>query len=72
MVESEDKAAASATGQLPYRIEIWDSATGRVERVLARAAGAQLARAIFAAVRVEYPGRRIILARGGRELARSA
>lgn len=51
---------------LPYRIELWDTRNRRVERVLARAARAALARAIFAAAQQEYPERRITLQRGSR------
>jgi hypothetical protein len=52
---------------LPYRIELWDAATGeKVERVLARALSAALARAIFQAALAEHPERRITLRRGWR------
>jgi hypothetical protein len=50
---------------LPYRIELWREGHAEVERVLARAAGAELARAIFKAVQGEYPQRRITLSKGG-------
>jgi hypothetical protein len=40
-----------------------------VERVLARAAGSALARAIFKAAQQEYPDRRITLRRGARLIA---
>ena len=43
-----------------------------VERVLARAATAELARAIFKAARSEHPQRRVTLRRGNRILADSA
>jgi hypothetical protein len=53
--------------KLPYRIELWDAATGeKVERVLARALNATLARAIFQAALTEHPDRRITLRRGWR------
>ncbi|HEY3919677.1 MAG TPA: hypothetical protein VGL83_17945 [Stellaceae bacterium] len=58
-----------AEEDLPYRIELWDARHRKVERVLARAARAALARAIFAAARQEYPERRITLQRGTRLLA---
>ena len=51
--------------ELPYRVEIWEAGIGlAVERVLARAFSATLARAIFKAAIEENPGRRITLARG--------
>jgi hypothetical protein len=40
-----------------------------VERVLARAVNASLARAIFTAAQSEHPGRRIALRHGNRVLA---
>jgi len=40
-----------------------------VERVLARALNAQLARAIFNAAKGEYPERRITLCKGSRIIA---
>ena len=58
---------------LPYHIELWERADGAaVERVLARAFNAQLARAIFRAARSEHPNRRITLRRGARVIADSA
>jgi hypothetical protein len=81
MVEpKQDKASvvlvAGPGGQresLPYRIELWDAADHDcVERVLARAFNAQLARAIFKAARTEHPDRRITLRRGKRVVADSA
>jgi hypothetical protein len=57
---------------LPFSIELWDAARGEtVERVLARAHNAPLARAIFKAVVTEHPGRRITLRSGARLLADS-
>jgi hypothetical protein len=58
---------------LPYRIELWH-ADGRdaVERVLARALNAQLARAIFKAAKDEHPERRITLRKDQRLIADSA
>jgi hypothetical protein len=59
--------------ELPYRIELWDAADRTaVERVLARAVSAQLARAIFQAAQTEHPDRRITLCRGARVIADSA
>jgi hypothetical protein len=54
---------------LPYRIELWDAHSRKVERVLARAARAMLARAIFKAAQQEYPDRHIALRRGARVIA---
>jgi hypothetical protein len=81
MIErSPDKARTGRLGgssgqseNLPYRIELRDSDDGDiVERVLARALNAPLARAIFRAAQNEHPGRRITLRRGSRIVADSA
>ncbi|WP_309083707.1 hypothetical protein [Chelativorans sp.] len=62
----------SVSEELPYRIELWNAeGSEEVERVLARALSAQLARAIFEAARNEHPERRITLAKGGQVLADS-
>ena len=63
---------ASQTEKLPYSIELWDGAAAALERVLARAIDAQLARAIFHAARKEHPKSRILLRRGARIVADSA
>ena len=55
---------------LPYRIEFCD-ADGRKKRVVARAATAQLARAIFRAATAEHPESRIRLCRAARIIADS-
>ena len=57
---------------LPYRIELWRDGQAEVERVLARAASAELAQAIFKAVQGEYPKRRITLSNGGALVRESA
>jgi hypothetical protein len=58
---------------LPYRIELWhDGEQEEVERVLARAQSAQLARAIFQAAKDEHPERRITLRIGNRTLTDSS
>jgi hypothetical protein len=58
---------------LPYVIELWDGGTfSSVERVLARALNAGLAREIFRAAKGEHPERRITLRKGGRIVADSA
>ena len=62
----------ASSEKLAYRIELWGEPDGAaVERVLARALNAQLARAIFRAVLTEHPGRRITLRSGARLLADS-
>jgi hypothetical protein len=79
MIEREQqksKAAPFGAGaqqeRLPYCIELWASAEREIERVLARAINAPLARAIFTAARSEHPDRRITLRRGSRIIADSA
>jgi hypothetical protein len=58
--------------RLPYRVELWDTENREaVERVLARAANASLARAIFKAAQDEHPDRRITVGRGARIVADS-
>jgi hypothetical protein len=75
MIEShQGKSKVSRPGdaeveKLPYRIELWDVQRRRVERVLARAASAPLARAIFNAARGEHPERHITLRRAGQIIA---
>ena len=56
---------------LPYCIELRTLADGSIEKILARAANAKLAQAIFKAAQAEYPGRRISLSRGARIIADS-
>lgn len=59
--------------ELLYRIELWrDEPADRVERVLARAASVELARAIFKAALTEHPGRRITLRTGNRTIEDSS
>jgi hypothetical protein len=70
---SRSSASPGGTEQLPYRVELWHDGVGDVvERVLARALNAQLARAIFKAAAGEHPNRRITLRRGTRVIADSA
>ena len=60
--------AESTDGErLPYRIELWQG--DAVDRLLALAENANLARAIYAAAATEYPGRLIVLSRGSRVIA---
>lgn len=61
---------ADESGKLPYRVEIWNEVG--LERVLALAAQAVLARAIYAAAIREHPNRLIVLTRGAEIIARSA
>jgi hypothetical protein len=77
-MQSKDKISRSSvppdgTEELPYRVELWHDGVGdTVERVLARALNAQLARAIFAAATGEHPNRRITLRKGRRVIIDSA
>jgi hypothetical protein len=78
-MQSKDKISRSSSEppggaeELPYRVELWhDGAGDTVERVLARALNAQLARAIFTAAKGEHPNRRITLRRGTRVIVDSA
>lgn len=63
--------ASRPAEELPYRIELWFDGSDGVERILARAVNAQLARAIFNAARGEHPERRITLRKGNRIVANS-
>jgi hypothetical protein len=63
---------ATHAEKLHYSIELWDSDTAELERVLARSLDAQLARAIFHAARKEHPDRRVLLRRGSPTIADSA
>lgn len=66
-------AASQPSEELPYRIELWRDGDSRSsERVLARAATAELAHAIFKAAMTEHPGRRITLCQGNRTIADSS
>jgi hypothetical protein len=69
----EALAAGEATmpnDKLLYCIELWGSIEGgHIEKVLARAANAKLARAIYRAAQNEYPDRRLTLRRGTKTLA---
>jgi hypothetical protein len=68
-----DETRSPPAEDLPYRIELWRDGDGSsIERVVARAASAQLAHAIFRAVRDEHPDRRITLREGERIVADSA
>ena len=65
--------AAGKGEELPYRIELRETHDHEaVERILARAFNAALARAIFRAAQTEHPDRRIMLCRGSRIIDDSA
>jgi hypothetical protein len=76
MIDREEGAGPDEPGaarqapdvDLAYRIELWDDAGSRVERVLARAGALMVARAIFRAACNEHFGRRVTLSRAGRIL----
>ncbi len=57
------------TEELSYKIEIWEGELHRSERVVARAANAPLARAIFKAACEEHPNAHLVLRRGADILA---
>ena len=59
---------AAKSEKLPYCIELWADNNGQVERVLARAATASLARAIFSAACDEHSERRLTLRQASRVL----
>ena len=63
--------ASRPTEDLPYRIELWRADANEPERMLARAASMQLARAIFKAAQGEHPERRITLRKGNRVVSDS-
>ena len=55
--------------ELPYVVELWTLARDAPERVIGRASGMVVARAIFTAAQSEHLGRRIVLRRGERVVA---
>lgn len=59
---------AAKSEKLPYCIELWADNNGQVEKVLARAATASLARAIFSAACDEHSERRLTLRQASRVL----
>jgi hypothetical protein len=63
---------APQTEKLSYSVELWDDDAAALERVLARALDAELARAIYHAAQKEHPDARILLRRGARTIADSA
>lgn len=58
----------ASTQRLLYVVELWNLPRTAPERVLGRAAGIVLARAIFTAAQSEHLGRRLVLRRGRRVL----
>ena len=71
--DTRTRTASHPSDDLPYRIELWRAdVANEIERILARAATAQLARAIFKAAQGEHPHRRITLCRGNRIVSDSA
>ncbi|MGE5366461.1 MAG: hypothetical protein ACM3PO_04200 [Betaproteobacteria bacterium] len=63
---------AAEVEKLPYSSELWDSGGHALERVLALALNAQLARAIFHAAQEAHPEAQILLRRGARTVAHPA
>jgi hypothetical protein len=61
-------AGPAGVGRLPYAVELWNLPRTAPERVIARAASATVAQAIFAAARREHLGRRLVLRRGAQVL----
>lgn len=57
-------AEAFSAEELPYAVELWNPARTEPERIIARAASATLARAIYAAANAEHLGRKLVLRRG--------
>jgi hypothetical protein len=67
---SAKTSPSTSTEELSYWIELWHESKKReVEKVLARAVSAHLARAIFHAAMDEHPNRRITLRKGNHTLA---
>jgi hypothetical protein len=53
---------------LPYAVELWNLPRTAPERIIARAASATLARAIFMAACADHLGRKLVLRRGAQVL----
>jgi hypothetical protein len=64
-------ATDSAAEELPYAVELWNTARTAPERIIARAASVTLARAIFAAANAEHVGRKLVLRRGAQVIIES-
>ena len=69
--DTPTRTASRPSEDLPYRIELWREDADEPERVLARAASIQLARAIFTAAQGEHPQRRITLSKNYRVVSDS-
>jgi hypothetical protein len=73
--ESEERAVSDIdrnsdyAGELPYSIELWHAEARDTMKVLARAANASLANAIFRTACEENPERTIVLRVGDRVIA---
>lgn len=63
--------AAGMSNRLPYAVELWNLGRTAPERILGRASGMVLARAIFEAALTEHLGRKVILRRGSKVIAES-
>ncbi len=79
MIDSEEEegkllafCAPPEGEKLPYMIELWNLQRTQVEKVVARASSAALARAIFLAARSEHLGRLLILKRGAKVIEESS
>ena len=64
-------AVWALAGVLVYAVELWTPDSAALEQILARAASATLARAIFTAAQQEHPGRHIVLRQGDQVIDRT-
>ena len=69
---SPEKRRPPRNEELPYAVELWKFESREIERIVARALNAGVARAIFKAAQDEYPGRRLTLSCGAELLADTA
>jgi hypothetical protein len=60
----EFNEAGGPEDSLPFRVELWDRARSKPNRVIGRAATIVLAQAIFSAAQADFSGERITLSRG--------
>ena len=71
MSQEKDNGSVDADGRkLQYQIELWTN--GEQKKVLAQAAQASLARAIYVAAQTEHPDEVVVLRRDDTVLARSS
>jgi len=68
---STSRAIDGANGDEELSFQVILQSSAGTERVIARAASAQLAQAIFKAATAEYPGERLRLSHDGRTVAES-